>query len=136
MVEEDVQPEGEPLSSERLDEFTNTTAPVAWQGLLTGDSHSIGIHTEDSPQLLLSGSFNPLHQGHLTMLSYAQQKLGLPGSFELSIANVDKPMLDYTSIERRLGQFADKPLWLTALPTFREKAEAFPGATFIVGADI
>lgn len=69
------------------------------------------------------------------MLSYAQQKLEKPGSFELSIANVDKPMLDYTSIERRLTQFSDKPLWLTALPTFREKAEAFPGVTFVVGAD-
>ncbi len=122
-------------SAAPFDEFTNTTAPVAWQGLLTGDSQSLGINTEGTPQLLLPGSFNPLHSGHLAMLSYAQQKLEKPGSFELSIANVDKPMLDYTSIERRLTQFSDKPLWLTALPTFREKAEAFPGVTFVVGAD-
>jgi nicotinamide mononucleotide (NMN) deamidase PncC len=122
-------------SAAPFDDFTNTTAPVAWQGLLTGESHSLAINTEGSPQLLLPGSFNPLHSGHLAMLSYAQQKLSLPGSFELSIANVDKPMLDYTSIKRRLTQFTDKPLWLTALPTFREKAEAFAGVTFVVGAD-
>lgn len=122
-------------SAPPFDEFTNTTAPIAWQGLLTGEQQALGINTEDTPQLLLPGSFNPLHPGHLAMLTFAQQKLELPGSFELSIANVDKPMLDYTSIERRLGQFTDKPLWLTVLPRFRQKAEAFPGVTFVVGAD-
>ena len=55
-------------------------------------------------------------------------------AFELSIRNVDKPTLDYTEIARRLQQFT-RPVWLTRLPTFVEKARCFPGARFVVGVD-
>jgi len=68
------------------------------------------------------------------MLTLAEQRTGLPGAFELSLANVDKPSLDYTEVARRLEQF-DRPVWLTRLPTFREKARQFAGATFVVGVD-
>ena len=64
----------------------------------------------------------------------AEQKTGLRGAFELSIVNVDKPFLDYTEIDQRLKQF-DKPVWVTRLPTFLEKARHFPGAHFAVGID-
>ncbi|MEZ6070143.1 MAG: hypothetical protein R3C10_07645 [Pirellulales bacterium] len=57
-------------------------------------------------------------------------------TFELSIENVDKPPLDYLEIERRCGQFAGVgAVCLTRAPTFLGKAELFPGATFVVGAD-
>jgi hypothetical protein len=68
------------------------------------------------------------------MLAIAEARTGLAGAFELSIVNVDKPLLDYTEIDQRLRQFG-KPVWLTRLPTFIVKARYFPGSTFVVGAD-
>jgi len=110
-----------------------TTAPVGWQALVLGDAvaHASANHAGD---LLLPGAFNPLHRGHRRMLEIAEEVTGLAGAFELSIANVDKPMLDYREIERRLEQF-DRPVWLTHLPTFLEKARHFRGTTFVVGLD-
>jgi hypothetical protein len=64
----------------------------------------------------------------------AEEKSGLAGAYELSIVNVDKPFLDYTEIDQRLKQF-DRPVWVTRLPTFLEKARHFHGACFAVGID-
>jgi nicotinamide mononucleotide (NMN) deamidase PncC len=110
-----------------------TTAPDSWQALILGDklAHATSEHAGG---LLLPGAFNPLHRGHRKMLDIAEALTGLEGAFELSVANVDKPMLDYREIERRLAQF-DRPVWLTHLPTFLEKARHFPGATFAIGLD-
>ena len=89
---------------------------------------------EQCSELLFPGAFNPLHEGHRRMMAIAEAKTGLAGAFELSVQNIDKPLLDYIEIQRRLAQF-EHPLWLTRLPTFVEKANRFPGATFIVGID-
>ncbi|XP_037773144.1 uncharacterized protein LOC119568771, partial [Penaeus monodon] len=47
--------------------------------------------TDVCPQTILSGSFNPLHAGHLGMAHAASQLLDRPVAFELSAFNVDKP---------------------------------------------
>lgn len=88
------------------------------------------------PPLLLCGSFNPLHHGHLGMMAAASAHLGLPQAFEVSAVNVEKPTLGDDELRRRAAQFAWRaPLWLTRAPTYIEKAELFPGAVFLVGAD-
>jgi hypothetical protein len=52
------------------------------------------------------------------------------------VVNADKPPLTVEEVRRRLAQFVGQaPLWLTRAPTFVEKAELFPGAMFVVGAD-
>jgi hypothetical protein len=85
---------------------------------------------------ILPGAFNPMHAGHWGLGDAATQMLGTNVAFELSIANVDKPPLAPSEIQRRQAQFAGRAaLWLTNTPRFAEKAELFPGATFIVGAD-
>jgi cytidyltransferase-like protein len=82
------------------------------------------------------GAFNPLHAGHRRMAELARQLLGQPVEYEMSILNVDKPPLDYWEMERRTEQFAvGEVVWLTRTPTFLEKSEVFPGATFLVGVD-
>lgn len=85
------------------------------------------------------GAFNPVHDGHRRMATIAQQQLRQPVTWEVSLANVDKPPLDFIAIRDRIAGFrADDParsVALTMAPTFREKADVFPGATFIVGAD-
>ena len=75
-----------------------------------------------------------MHDGHRRMLAIAEKRLGREAAYELSIENPDKPLLDYFDIRARLNRF-DRPAWLTRLPTFAEKARAFPGTTFIVGTD-
>jgi hypothetical protein len=73
------------------------------------------------------------------MAAEAERRLGQPVAWELSIANVDKPPLDFVAIRNRLAALRredDKRLVaLTCAPTFREKAELFPGAVFVVGVD-
>ena len=113
--------------------ITHTAGKPAWQALILGDSQAEATSNHDGG-LLLPGAFNPLHQGHQEMMAVAEEVTGLTGAYEMSVANVDKPFLDYREIERRLAQF-DRAVWLTRLPTFIEKARRFPNATFIVGLD-
>jgi hypothetical protein len=88
------------------------------------------------PTAILAGAFNPVHAGHLGLADIAAEFLGLPVAFELSVANVDKPGLDPAELRCRAAQFAGRaPLWLTHAPRFVEKADLFPGAVFVVGAD-
>lgn len=84
---------------------------------------------------MLCGSFNPRHHGHTGLRDVAERKLGGPVWYELSLHNVDKPSLDYLTIDRRRAQFTDVPLALTDAPTFLEKSRIFPGTVFVVGAD-
>jgi hypothetical protein len=87
------------------------------------------------PRGVLCGAFNPLHFGHEQLRAAAEVHLGGPVCFEISLRNVDKPPLDYISIDERRRQFTDVPLALTSAPTFAEKSAVLPGCTFVVGVD-
>ena len=70
------------------------------------------------------------------MAEVAGKLLGVQLAYEISIANVDKPPLDFIEIDSRLTQFAaSDAVWLTRAPLFVEKAELFPNTTFVVGCD-
>ena len=85
---------------------------------------------------ILSGSFNPLHEGHEALVETASKMLGEPVAYELSVANVDKPPLLEGEVWRRVAQFAGKAsIVLTRVPVFYEKASLLPGCTFIIGVD-
>lgn len=84
---------------------------------------------------LLSGSFNPLHVGHRELVMIAERHLNGPVAFELAVMNVDKPPLDFLTIETRRRQFHDRPIALTTAATFAEKSRLFPQVTFVVGLD-
>ena len=88
------------------------------------------------PLLLLPGSFNPLHAGHVLLARVAEELRQQPLAFEISVTNVDKPPLTGETVRQRLAQFAWKsPVELTRAPTFVEKSRLFPGTTFVIGAD-
>jgi hypothetical protein len=111
----------------------HTEAQRHWRDLILGETLAWPSAEHDG-RLLLPGAFNPLHHAHERMLAIAESMTQREGAFELSIVNVDKPLLDYTEIDARLKQF-QKPVWLTRLPTFISKARYFRGATFAVGVD-
>ena len=101
--------------------------------LLRGERRVVAGRRFDA---VLPGAFNPLHDGHRAMRAHATERLGRPVAYELCVANVDKPPLDYLDINPRLAQFQPDEVAVTNAPTFVEKARALGGAvTFVVGAD-
>ena len=92
--------------------------------------------TAPRPLVLLPGSFNPVHAGHVLLARVAEELKQQPLAFEISVTNVDKPPLAGKTVRDRLAQFAWKsPVELTRAPTFVEKSRLFPSTTFVVGAD-
>lgn len=117
--------------------------PEPWRELFGGDRRAVAVggrpEAAGEPPavggLVFPGSFDPLHEGHLLMARVAEEIAERPVAYEISIANVDKPTLDYVEMRDRAAQFADRPLWFTRAATFIEKLSIFPQATFVMGAD-
>ncbi|XP_024391627.1 uncharacterized protein [Physcomitrium patens] len=100
-------------------------------------SDRVNSPTSGTRRVVLSGSFNPLHDGHVKLLDAAcsLREGGLP-CYELSAINADKPPLGLTDIKERSNQFrSGNTLVVTNQPYFFKKAELFPDSTFVVGAD-
>ena len=92
-------------------------------------------HAGAPAPVILSGAFNPLHEGHRAMRADAERRLGQRVAFELCVANVDKPPLNHHDIASRLRQFDPDEVLLTSAPTFLAKARALGPVTFVVGTD-
>ncbi|URD95604.1 Cytidylyltransferase [Musa troglodytarum] len=94
--------------------------------------------TASERKVILPGSFNPLHDGHLRLSEIALSicENGFP-CFEISVINPDKPPLSLAEIKSRVEQFrkAGKTVIISNQPYFYKKAEIFPGSAFVIGAD-
>ena len=106
---------------------------AAFGELMRGERDIVAPRRYDA---ILPGAFNPLHDGHRAMRADAAERLGRSVAYELCIANVDKPPLDYLDLNPRLAQFDADDLVVTNTPTFVAKARALGGGiAFVVGAD-
>lgn len=87
-------------------------------------------------EALLSGSFDPLHDGHRGLAAAAAEYLEMEVVYELPVVNADKSPLDAVAAHLRAAQFLGRAdLWLTRAALYTEKGRLFPGAVFVVGAD-
>ena len=111
---------------------------------MLGDAGTLTVHPDGTrvadappvPAALLSGAFDPLHEGHLRLLEAAAAHAGLPGVFELAVVNADKGALDDAEVARRVAQFRDRaPVVLSRAPLFHHKAALYPGSVLVVGVD-
>lgn len=94
------------------------------------------VRADTPPDLVVSGSFNPLHAGHAGLARAAEKITGRRAVFEITAANADKPPLAPGELCRRIRQFhGTGAVVVTRLATFSQKARAFPGAVFAVGFD-
>ena len=108
---------------------------IKWQALKDRSINYIA-NSESPTRLVFPGTFQPLHEGHLTIQKIAEETIGIPVTFEISIFNVEKALLSYSEIEKTLDQFRLGQNWvLTNAPMFDEKALIFKQSTFILGMD-
>lgn len=132
------------LEGEVLEERFVPAAPLA--ALLSGERASVALTPEGelcdalpwptSGVAIVSGSFNPLHDGHLGLAAAAQGHLGRPAAFELAPRNAEKPTLVPIELYRRATQFQGRaPLLLTGVALFSHKAAIYPGSVFVLGVD-
>ena len=126
--------------------LTHRTAPVeeALEALYSGSAEVAEMDRQGEfhtavgrgDRLLLSGSFNPLHEGHSELAAVAEARSGRSAALEISIHNVDKPSLEYADLMDRLSLLKGRyPVLITGAATFHEKATLFPGTRFAIGYD-
>ncbi|KAG2764771.1 hypothetical protein JG687_00000220 [Phytophthora cactorum] len=136
------------ICSGKSDQLTSV-AFLPEENRADGASSTVATRGFDFRGLILPGSFNPLHQGHVDLARVAQQLLKdrtgveLPVAFELAVANADKGAIESSTISTRVAQFAGCntsglgawPVLVTNAMLFGQKAELLPGCAFVIGAD-
>lgn len=104
--------------------------------LLIGSDGQIDISSQPRNIAILSGSFHPLHEGHRRLAAVAAEFLGRDVYFELSISNAEKANVKASDLRHRALQFTGStPVILSRAALFSDKANLFPGSSFILGAD-
>ncbi|MDW7732144.1 MAG: hypothetical protein SCH66_06910 [Methanolobus sp.] len=118
-----------------LNQSINLSSRLSSQNILLKNKTSL-------PKIIFAGSFNPCHKNHIEMARMAFKMYGFPVCLEISLANADKPPIDFISLEYRLHSLERYmsedfmgDIYLTNTPLFADKATLFPGCCFLIGAD-
>ena len=86
--------------------------------------------------IILSGSFNPLHEGHIELLKASSKEFKKNPLYEISIKNVDKSKINFNDLINRVNQFKSLgKLVVTNSAKFEEKSNIFKKSIFVIGYD-
>ena len=86
--------------------------------------------------IILSGSFNPLHEGHIELLKASSKEFKKNPLYEISIKNVDKSKINFNDLINRINQFKSLgKLVVTNSAKFEEKSNIFKNSIFVIGYD-
>jgi nicotinic acid mononucleotide adenylyltransferase len=104
--------------------------------------HNVPDTTEET-LVVYSGSFNPLHDGHMGIINLAEKILGVRPVLEMSVHSVGKPELDYIDVSQRLQQQHEKDLYtiISDCPLYTDKISIlnkyfdFQKLVFCIGYD-
>lgn len=120
------------IPAEPLMQLMNET--VDWVKVTPDGQLSTGRILSDVA--LLSGSFNPLHDGHQQLARVVASQLRREVLFELPLVNAEKAPIDLKEAHRRSAQFAGyATLLFTRAPLFTQKVVIFPRSVFVLGID-
>lgn len=111
-----------------------------------GSPSGVVVHQDESCQdikrhttakVVLSGSFNPLHRGHLSLLGVAAEMTELEPFFEISCFNADgkRPLSGDELIRVVQQNLKYHPCIVTNTALFADKAPLVKQAVFVMGMD-
>jgi hypothetical protein len=106
-----------------------------------GDSRRAVTGDDAHDRVLLPGSFDPFHEGHLMMADAVERQFGRRVAYAVTADPVHKPGLRAVELLDRVasirgGDSAARPVVLTERdPLFLDKARQFPGAGIALGVD-
>lgn len=126
-----------------VDAVLTRKASVAELPLFNADATHVNAIDGISAGVLLPGSFNPPHDGHIELMRRAEQAVGTRGAYELTVLNPDKGSVASKEVQRRAqllqhagdNAFAKRTLVVSACKLFSDKARVMPGTAFAVGVD-
>lgn len=118
---------------------------VAWNGYdlpkvrdKFGDHYSTPrLEGLEEDVVLLPGSFNPLHHGHIGLAGMIERMTGRKVVYEMTNYHPNKGVISYEELERRMNQFRSfAPVVVSDhAPLYIDKARKYPGVPMVMGAD-
>lgn len=129
--------DGKPLTT---DHFTDVTDRVKERFLLRPFFGANGTREQDIPSgggyALMSGSFNPPHQGHFGMAANFLQNYGEQVVFEVGVTPPHKTAPTAQELLQRAKMLqGHNTLFSKDMPLYVDKSSAYPKMTLLIGAD-
>ena len=86
--------------------------------------------------VILSGSFNPVHHGHIRLLDHSSSMCNIDKYYEISISNVDKPDINESELLKRIQNFeSEEKIIVSRSSKFIDKSKIYKNSYFVVGYD-